>query len=68
VLNKAYGGLPSGNGGGHTQRSYSTSSPVSSEMGDLSWVYRVRMLPATEANSVSYPQRDGKWLPAKRQW
>jgi len=42
------------------------SNPVSTEMGDHSWVYHLGILPATEANSAFYPQRDGKCVPATR--
>ena len=51
------------------QRSYSTPGPVSTEMGDVfGRVNHLRLWPATQANLAFYPQRDGKWVPAKVRW
>jgi len=51
------------------QRSCSTSGPVSTGMGDrLRRTYHLSIRQATQANSASYLQRDGKWVPAKVRW
>jgi len=31
-------------------------------------VDHIGLLPATQANSAFYPQRDGRWLPVKVRW
>jgi len=31
-------------------------------------VNHLSLWPATQANSAFYPQRDGKWVPAKVRW
>jgi len=51
------------------QWSCSTSGPVSTGMGErLQRTYHLSICQATQANSASYLQRDGKWVPAKVWW
>jgi len=49
------------------QWSWSTSSPVSTDMGDHSQIYHLGVKPTTQITSASYPQWEGKWLLAMRQ-
>ena len=51
-----------------TQRSCTTSSPVSTWIGDFPQVYRLSLLSATHANLAFYLQRDEKWVPSKSLW
>jgi len=44
-----------------SKQSYYILSPVSTEMGDHLRAYRLAMQPATQADSPSHLQPDGKW-------